>query len=42
MAHIKSQSVFEFYNLLLEKLSDEPKGREIFYIDPIIKGNFAS
>lgn len=32
----------DFYNILVEKHENEPNGREVFVIDPIINGNFAS
>jgi hypothetical protein len=32
----------DFYNIMIEKSSKEPKGREIVVVDPIINGNFAS
>lgn len=32
----------DFYNILVEKHKEEPKGRDLFIIDPIINGNFAS
>lgn len=32
----------DFYNILVEKHKEEPNGKELFVIDPIIKGNFAS
>jgi len=32
----------DFYNILVEKHAEEPNGREIFIIDPILNGNFAS
>ena len=32
----------DFYNILVEKHKEEPYGREVFIIDPIIHGNFAS
>lgn len=32
----------DFYNMVLEKNGNEPDGRDIVVIDPILKGNFAS
>jgi SET domain-containing protein len=38
----KNNYMVDFYNILVEKHLDEPNGREIFVIDPILNGNFAS
>ena len=41
-AQYKNNYNIDFYNIMLEKNSKEPKGKDIVVVDPIIKGNFAS
>ena len=31
-----------FYNMILDKHKNEPKGKDVIVVDPILKGNFAS
>ena len=38
----KNNYKVEFYNIMVEKEINEKHGREIFIVDPIINGNFAS
>ena len=38
----KTNYQVDFYNIMVEKQIKEKNGREIFFIDPIINGNYAS
>ena len=38
----KNNYVMDFYNIMLDKLSTEEKGRELVFVDPIFNGNYAS
>ena len=41
-AQYKNNFNIDFYNIMLEKHRNEPKGRDVVIVDPIIRGNFAS
>jgi SET domain-containing protein len=32
----------DFYNIVLERHRDDPKGYDVLFVDPIRRGNFAS
>ncbi|KRX01790.1 hypothetical protein PPERSA_00163 [Pseudocohnilembus persalinus] len=38
----EKDSLPEFYNITLEMHKDEPKGYDVLFVDPILKGNFSS
>ena len=38
----KTNYQVDFYNIMVEKQKNESNGREIFFVDPIINGNYAS
>jgi hypothetical protein len=37
-----SKSLFNFYNIMLERHMDDPGGYDVIFVDPILKGSFGS
>lgn len=42
LKYLNTDSVPEFYNIMLEKMPNDDEGYDILYIDPTYKGNYSS